>query len=82
MTTFPIPDELAAAYKGSGHALAAIKDGALRDILYLRDLLPDFDSDNVQSAITDRRLAPTIAHLNALGDVSIGMASCWEFTIL
>lgn len=82
MTTLAIPDELAAAYKGSGHALAAIKDGTLCDLLYLRDLLPDFDPARVEYAIKDGRLAPTIAHLSSLGDVSVGMTSGWEFTEL
>lgn len=80
--TLAIPDELAAAYKGSGHALAAIKDGVLRDLLYLRDLLPDFDPEMIEYAIKDARLAPTISHLSALGSVTIGMASGWEFTEL
>ncbi len=82
MVTFPIPDGLAAAYKGSGHALAAVKDGVLCDLLYLRDLLPDFEPELAEYAIKDRRLAPSIAHLSSLGDVSIGMASGWEFTEL
>lgn len=82
MTIIPIPDELAAAYKGSGHALAAVKDGMLRDLLYLRDLLPNFDPDRVGEAITDHRLTSTIAHLSNLGDVSVGMCSCWEFVEL
>lgn len=79
MNTFPIPDELAAAYKGSGHALAAVKDGRLIDLLYLHDLLPNFDPDRPEAFIGDGRLAPTIRHLEALGAVSIGMCSCWEF---
>lgn len=79
MNALPIPDELADAYHGAGHALAAIKDGALLDILYLRDLIPDFDPDRVEYAIKDGRLAPTIAHLSTLGEVSVGMVSCWEF---
>lgn len=82
MPTLPIPAELAAAYRGGGHALAAIKDGRLIDLLYLRDLLSGFDPDNAESAINDVRLAPTIAHLSSIGAVSVGMVSCWEFTEL
>lgn len=77
MNTLPIPDEM--AYQGSGHALAAIKDGAIIDLLYLRDLLPGFEPEDAEAAITDSRIAPTIAHLSSLGEVSIGMCSCWEF---
>jgi hypothetical protein len=79
VNTFTIPDELADAYKGSGHALAAIHGGRLIDLLYLRDLLPDFDPERPEAFISDHRLAPTIRHLEALGEVSIGMCSCWEF---
>lgn len=79
MNTYPVPDQLADAYKGSGHALAAVKDGLLIDLLYLRDLLPDFQPDDTKSAIKDVRLSPSIKHLSSLGDVSIGMCSCWEF---
>lgn len=79
MNTFPIPDDLAGAYKGSGHALAAVKGGRLIDLLYLRDLLPDFEPEDAETAIKDVRLAPSIKHLSSLGDVSVGMCSCWEF---
>lgn len=79
MNVFPVPDELAAAYRGSGHALAAVKNGRLIDLLYLRDLLPDFNAEDVESAVKDVRLASSMKHLSSLGDVSVGMCSCWEF---
>lgn len=79
MMTLPIPDELESAYKGSGHALAAVRDGRIADLLYLRDLLPDFDAGALERSLSDVRLAPTIAHLSALGAVSVGLCSCWEF---
>lgn len=82
MNIFSVPDALAGAYKGSGHVLMASKAGELIDFIYLRDLLPSFDPDQVEEAIKDHRLAPTIAHLNALGSVSLAMASCWELTEL
>ena len=82
MNVIAIPEELAGAYQGSGHALAAIREGRIIDLLYLRDLLPDFEPDGVETAITDARLAPSIAHLSSLGDVSVGMVSCWEFVEL
>jgi hypothetical protein len=71
MNTFSIP-----------HEMAAIKDGTIRDFLYLRDLLPSFDPEQVNTAIKDARLTPTIDHLSRLGDVSVGMVSCWEFVEL
>ena len=79
MAIFPIPEALTAAYKGSGHALAAVKGGELVDLLYLRDLLPDFKPGNVEDVVNNVRLAPSINHLSSLGDVSVGMCSCWEF---
>jgi len=79
MNVYSIPPALDAAYRGAGHALAAIKGGVLVDLIYLRDLLPDFDPDAPAAHISDHRLAPTIAHLAALGDVTFGMCSAWEF---
>lgn len=79
MNVFPIPDELDSAYKGSGHALAAVRNGRVVDLLYLRDLLPDFEPADPETAIKDVRLASAIDHLSTRGDVSIGMCSCWEF---
>ena len=67
MNVYPIPSALDAAYRGAGHALAAIKGGVLVDLIYLRDLLPDFDPDarrlflgsfeSMQDAIDARRAA-------------------------
>jgi len=92
MNTFPIPDELAEAYKGTGHAIAAIKDGRVVDLLYLRDLLlsfSDHDEDGngiarhvVAARLADARLGPSVRHLETLGDVSLGLCSCWEFNEL
>lgn len=79
MNVYPIPDTFADAYKGAGHALAAVKDGAVVDLIYLRDVLKDFDPERAGDFIGDIRLASTIEHLSRLGEVSIGMCSCWEF---
>lgn len=79
MIVYDIPDELAGAYKGCGHAIAAVKNDKLVDLLYLSDLLPDFAPHRVEELMFDLRLAPTIAHLSSLGDVSIGICSCWQF---
>ncbi len=48
------------------------------DIVYLADALPDFEGD-IEAAMTDDRLAPTVRKLQALGSVHAGMLSCWEF---
>ena len=79
MNVYPIPDALTNAYHGAGYALAAVKNGALVDLLYLSDLLPDFDPGRVRDFIGDYRLSETIRHLDSLGAVSLGMCSCWEF---
>ncbi len=78
MNVFKVPDSLEGKYHGTGHALAATVDGQLVDIVYLADVLPDFDGD-IEAAMTDDRLAPTVRKLQALGSVHAGMLSCWEF---
>lgn len=78
--TWPIPNHLANSYHGAGWALAAVLDGKVVRIVYLDDVLPDFDPDNVQSAITSEEIAPTVRELQALGAISVGMLSGWEFT--
>jgi hypothetical protein len=82
MTAYPIPKELAGAYHGAGHALAAITNGQLIRFVYLSDVLPDFDPTRLESAVTDNRLTPTVRELQALGLVSVGMLSGREFTEL
>lgn len=86
MNVYPIPETLAGAYHGCGYALAAIVDGRVVDMLYFRDVLPGFSDEDANGngihpeslPIADHRLAPTIAHLSGLGEVSVGMVSCWE----
>jgi hypothetical protein len=83
--TYPIPDLLAPKYRGLGHALAAVCNGEIVDFVYLRDALEDFDPDAphaVFAAIQDERLGPTVRRFQALGEVSVGMMSCWEFVVL
>lgn len=82
MTVYKINDTLASKYHGSGHALVAVTGGQVVDLVYLKDVLPDFEPDRLQTAINDERLAPTVRRLQVLGDLSIGMLSCWEFVKL
>lgn len=82
MNVFKIPDSLAHKYRGSGHALVSVTGGQVVDLVYLEDVLPDFDADApgaLVKALADDRLGPAVRHLQALGQVSIGMLSCWEF---
>lgn len=61
--------EIRAADSVSGHA----------------DALPDYDADApgaLRAALDDQRIAPTVRRLQALGQVSVGMCSTWEFVEL
>jgi hypothetical protein len=84
MNVFDVPDTLADKYHGSGYALAATVNGQLIDIVYLRDVLPEFDEDDEPShaMLSDARLGPSIRHLQALGSVHVGMLSSWQFVEL
>lgn len=82
MNIFPIPHTLDEKYKGAGYALAAVTGGQVVDLVYIADALPDYDPDQrgaLQAALNDDRLGPTVRRLQALGQVSVGMCSAWEF---
>lgn len=85
MSVYPIPEGLSSKYHGAGHALAAITGGQLVDLVYVDDVLPDYDRDTkgaLATAINDQRMVPTVRRLQALGQVSVGMCSGWEFVEL
>lgn len=83
MNVYKIPESLASKYHGSGHALVAVVRGQVVDLAYLDDVLPDFDPEApLIAALDDERLAPVVRQLQALGQVSFGMLSCWEFVEL
>lgn len=86
MTTYKIQDALADKYKGAGHAIAAVTGGHIVGLVYLRDALPDYDNGEgiarLANAINDPRLGPTVREMQALGNLHVGMCSCWEFTAL
>jgi len=81
LNVYRIPAALEAKYDGCGHALAAVAGGELVDLVYIEDVLPDFDSesDQLASIVTDARLGSTVRYLSGLGEVSVGLCSCWEF---
>lgn len=89
-TVFKVPQTgpLADKYHGAGYALAATVNGQLMDIVYLADALPEFaDLEDlgpaaVASMLDTPGLAPTVRKLQALGQVHVGMLSCWEFVEL
>lgn len=72
-------------YKGAGYAIGAITGDQLIDFAYLQDILDVSDiegPDDVVPLLDDPRLGPTVRHMQALGDVSVGMLSCYEFVEL
>ena len=81
MNVFSIPDSIAHKYHGCGHALAASANGELIDLIYVEDVVPEFDPGRGfnRNFLTDQRLGPTVRGLQALGTVHVGMCSCWEF---
>lgn len=80
MNVYKIPDALANKYRGAGYALAVTLDGQLIDIVYLSDILPDFDGS--PTGFTDDRLAPAVRRLQVFGQVHAGMLGSWQFTEL
>ena len=78
MNVFKVPDNLADKYHGAGYALAATLAGQLVDIVYLSDVLPDYEGS--PDGFADDQLAPTVRRLQALGQVHAGMLSGWVFT--
>jgi hypothetical protein len=80
MKTYPIPDALADKYHGCGWALAAVTGGKVIDLVYMRDAVADFDEERpLATVLQSIALAPTVRQLSALGEVVVGMCSCWEF---
>jgi len=93
METYKIPESLESKYHGSGWALAAVVDGELVDIRYVRDVASQAVSDQVEEGASHGQFflktwletadaAPVVRELQALGDVAVGMCSCWEFVVL
>lgn len=82
MNSFKVPQTLAEKYRGSGLALAATANGELVDIVYLSDIVGDFDPDELAVVVEDERLGPSVRYLQSLGNVHVGMLSSWEFVEL
>jgi len=81
---FKIPDALEAKYHGCGIALASVTGGQLVNLVYLNDVLDDFSGEqaDIQTALDDERIGPTVRLLQSTGEVFVGMCSCWEFVEL
>ena len=84
MAVFKIPESLYNKYHGTGYGLVATVNGEIIDLKYFDDIDPDFyiDSDpepHIKKIIMDDRLAETMRYFQALGQVSVGIFSCYEF---
>lgn len=82
MNVFKIVGNIEDKYYGAGYALASIANDQIVNLIYLDTVIDDFDHGSIKAALNDARLAPIIRELQATGEVSIGMCSCWEFTEL
>lgn len=88
---YDVPENLHVQYHGAGYALVAIKDDVLVAIQYLRNIDGEFDFDDddlecgesvhdrLKNIIADDRVGHVSKLLNSLGNVHIGMMSCYQF---
>lgn len=82
---FKIPEALADKYHGAGHALASVTGGKIVNLIYLHDIIVDFDGLDISGlpeVLNDPRLAPAVRMLQSTGEVFFGMCSCYEFVVL
>ena len=87
MTAYKIPESLASAYHGAGWALAAVLDGQVVALRYIEDVAPVIaeqmggahDAFFIRQWIQTTEASQIVRELQALGEVSVGMCSCWEF---
>ena len=85
MNIFNIPYTLSEKYHGTGHALASVTGGQIVDLIYLRDIIENFDSGefiDFPKILNDSRLSESVQLLQATGEVYVGMCSCYEFVAL
>ena len=91
---FNIPKNLYNQYKGAGYALAAITGEQIIKVIYFEDMSPILadalaDDDEgqhgdffVRQFLKTQGAAPFIRELQAMGEVSVGMCSCYTFVEL
>jgi len=90
MKVHKITDDLASQYHGAGLALAAIMGGKVVALRYVADVAPEQVADAVAEGgahaaffvrqwLGTAEAAPVVRELQALGEVSVGMCSAWEF---
>lgn len=82
---FKIEGAMTEKYHGCGQALAAVTGGQIVGLVYIRDVIEDVDEedeDSIRAALVDERMGPTVRMLSALGEVFVGMCSCYEFVVM
>lgn len=83
---FKVGEALADKYQGAGHAMAAVVDRQIVDLVYIRHILPDYDDEAglsaLQQAIASDPMIPIMLKLGARGDLFVGICSNWEFVVL
>lgn len=90
MNVYKITDALASQYHGAGWALAAIAGGQVVALRYIADVAPDTVADAVAEGgphaaffvrqwLATAEAGPVVRELQALGQVSVGLCSAWEF---
>ena len=87
MNVFKIPEVLYTKCHGSGYGLVATLNGEIVDLKYFEDIADDFYiesddeivEDRIKEIISDGRLGETIRYFQSLGDVHVGIFSCFEF---
>ena len=55
------------------------------NLIYLRDVIEEFDDEDAESvpvALGDARLTHSVRMLPSAGEVFAGMCSCWKFVVL
>lgn len=87
MNVFKIPEALYNKYHGSGYGLIATQNEQVIDLKYFEDITEEFYidadeevvEDKIKKIIEDDRLSETVRYFQALGEVHVGIFSCYEF---
>ena len=82
-SVFLIPQYIAHKYRGPGYAMGTVIGGRIVNLMYLRDVLPEFDDEDFHlDVLDDPRIGPAVRMLQSSGEVYFGMCSCWQFVEL
>ena len=87
MNVFKIPESLRAKYHGAGYGLIASLNGQVVDLKYFEDIDDEFYVDaedgrvesQLKNIIVDPRVGETVRYFQSLGEVHVGIFSCYEF---